>query len=65
MPLDISLIRLSRRDRGLLQIGRLQVLIENCEERIAAAGTEAEAAIPQSSMELYQQLLQYEIRTLP
>ena len=62
---DTTSLHMNQRDQALIRIGRLQVLIENCEARIAAAGTEAEAAIPQSSMELYKKLLQYEIRTLP
>lgn len=65
MPLDVSLIRLSRRDRGLLQIGRLQVQIEHAQARIDRASSEEEAAIPQSSMAMYQKLIQHEIMTLP
>ena len=55
----------SRRDRSYLQIGRLQVRIENCLTRIAGAGSEAEADIARASLEMYRNLLATEIDTIP
>jgi len=58
-------LHLNRRERGLIQIGRLQVQIEHANYRIASAGTEAEADIPKASLEIYSRLLATEIATLP
>jgi hypothetical protein len=60
-----TLLHLTRRERGLIQIGRLQVQIEHAKARVEAAGTDAEADIPRSSQEVYARLLATEIETLP
>lgn len=57
-------LRLNRRERALIQIGRLQVQIEHANSRITSAGTEAEADIPRASKEMYAKLLATEIETL-
>jgi hypothetical protein len=58
-------LHLNRRERGLIQIGRLQVQIEHATARVQAAATEAEAEIPRASQEMYAKLLATEIDTLP
>ena len=61
---DTTRLHMSRRDRGLIQIGRLQVQIEHANARITSAGTEAEADIPRASKEMYRRLLETETATL-
>tara|TARA_R110000803_G_C11863511_1_gene307490 strand:+ start:288 stop:485 length:198 start_codon:yes stop_codon:yes gene_type:complete len=58
-------LHLNRRERGLLQIGRLQVQIEHATKRAKEATTEAEADVPRASQEMYARLLATEIDTLP
>jgi|TARA_R110000824_G_scaffold69297_2_gene178603 hypothetical protein len=62
---DTTRLHMSRRDRGLIQIGRLQVQRDHAMARVKAATTEAEADIPRASHEMYAKLLATEIATLP
>lgn len=62
---DTTRLHMNRRERGLIQIGRLQVQIEHATARVKAATTEAEADIPRASQEMYAKLLATEIATLP
>lgn len=63
---EATRMHLSRRDRGLIQIGRLQVRIEDCTARIKRSGsTKEEKDIARFSRDMYRDLLATETDTLP